>query len=260
MSNKPKKIYEHHKLIKRLRHAVGAAIGDFQMIENQDRVMVCVSGGKDSYVLLDILLRLQQLAPIEFSIVAVHLDQGFPQFPTEILQDYLSHLPIDFHIVREDTYSIVKKVISEGKTPCGLCSRLRRGVLYRVAREIGATKIALGHHRDDIIETMFLNMFYGGKMKSMPPKLCSDNGEHTVIRPLAYVREKDIIRYVQMENFPIIEGQFCGVQNNLQRPAVKAMLQEWDKRYPGRLETIFTSLQNIVPSHLLDRQLFDFKN
>ena len=239
---------------------MGRAINDFQMIENGDKVMVCLSGGKDSFALLDILMQLQASAPIEFSLFAVNLDQKQPNFPAEVLPNYLKNIGIDFKIIEEDTYSIVKRVIPEGKTTCGLCSRLRRGILYRTAKEIGATKIALGHHRDDIIETLFLNLFYGGKMKAMPPKLLSDNNEHIVIRPLAYVKEKDLIRYAKIRQFPIIPCNLCGSQENLQRQAIKEMLQLWEKQHKGRIENIFSALQNIAPSHLLDRKLFDFNN
>lgn len=251
--------YNLNKLHKRLRRGVGQAIADFGMIEEGDKVMVCLSGGKDSYTLLDILLNLQQSAPIHFSIVAVNLDQKQPGFPAEVLPQYLSSIGVDFKIVTEDTYSIVKDKIPEGKTTCSLCSRLRRGILYRTAKELGATKIALGHHRDDMLETLFLNMFYGGKMKSMPPKLISDNGEHIVIRPLAYCKEKDIEKYATAKAFPIIPCNLCGSQDGLQRQVVKEMLQDWDKRFPGRIETMFQAMQNIVPSHLADKGLFDFK-
>ncbi len=251
--------YNLNKLHKRLRRGVGQAIADFGMIEEGDKVMVCLSGGKDSYTLLDILLNLQQSAPVSFSIVAVNLDQKQPGFPADVLPTYLDSIGVDYQIVTEDTYSIVKEKIPEGKTTCSLCSRLRRGILYRTAKELGATKIALGHHRDDMIETMFLNMFYGGKMKSMPPKLISDNGEHIVIRPLAYCREKDIEKYATARQFPIIPCNLCGSQDGLQRQVVKEMLQDWDKKFPGRIETMFQAMQNIVPSHMLDQQLFDFK-
>lgn len=250
--------YNLNKLHKRLRRGVGQAIADFGMIEDGDKIMVCLSGGKDSYTLLDILLNLQQSAPIDFSIVAVNLDQKQPGFPADVLPGYLRQIGVDFKIVTEDTYSIVKEKIPEGKTTCSLCSRLRRGILYRTAKELGATKIALGHHRDDMIETMFLNMFYGGKMKSMPPKLQSDNGEHIVIRPLAYCREKDIEKYSTAKGFPIIPCNLCGSQDGLQRQVVKEMLQDWDKRFPGRIETMFQAMQNIVPSHMIDKNLFDF--
>ena len=260
MSEKPKSVYEQNKLLKRLRHETGRAINDFQMIEAGDKIMVCLSGGKDSFALLDILRQLQASAPVEFSLFAVNLDQKQPNFPAEVLPNYLKNIGIDFKIIEEDTYSIVKRVIPEGKTTCGLCSRLRRGILYRVAKEIGATKIALGHHRDDIIETLFLNLFYGGKLKAMPPKLVSDNGEHIVIRPLAYVKEKDLIRYAEIRQFPIIPCNLCGSQANLQRQAIKEMLQLWEKQHAGRIENIFSALQSVAPSHLLDRQLFDFNN
>ncbi len=250
--------YNLNKLHKRLRRGVGQAIADFDMISEGDKVMVCLSGGKDSYTLLDILLNLQQSAPINFSIVAVNLDQKQPGFPADVLPTYLSSIGVDFKIVTEDTYSIVKEKIPEGKTTCSLCSRLRRGILYRTAKELGATKIALGHHRDDMLETMFLNMFYGGKMKSMPPKLISDNGEHIVIRPLAYCKEKDIEKYSNAKQFPIIPCNLCGSQDGLQRQVVKEMLQDWDKRFPGRIETMFQAMQNIVPSHMIDKNLFDF--
>lgn len=254
------KQYEINKLNKRLRSSVGKAINDYNMISNGDVVMVCLSGGKDSYTMLDILINLQQSAPVNFKLVAVNLDQGQPGFPKHILPEYLENLGVEYRIIEEDTYSTVKRVIPEGKTTCGLCSRLRRGILYRVAREIGATKIALGHHRDDILETLFLNMFYGGKLKGMPAKLVSDNGEHIVIRPLAYCQEKDIIRYAGIREFPIIPCNLCGSQPNLQRQAIKEMLMEWGKKYPGRVETMFSAMQNIVPSHLLDTSKYDFAN
>ena len=251
--------YNLNKLHKRLRRGVGQAIADFDMISEGDKVMVCLSGGKDSYTMLDILLNLQQSAPINFSIVAVNLDQKQPGFPADVLPTYLARIGVEFQIVTEDTYSIVKEKVPEGKTTCSLCSRLRRGILYRTAKELGATKIALGHHRDDMLETMFLNMFYGGKMKSMPPKLISDNGEHIVIRPLAYCKEKDIEKYSIAKEFPIIPCNLCGSQDGLQRQVVKEMLQDWDKRFPGRIETMFQAMQNIVPSHMIDKNLFDFK-
>jgi tRNA 2-thiocytidine biosynthesis protein TtcA len=247
-----------NKLHKRLRRLVGTAIADFNMIENGDRVMVCLSGGKDSYALLDILRNLQAHAPISFELIAVNLDQKQPGFPEHVLPGYLTGIEIPFRIVEQDTYSVVKRVIAEGKTTCSLCSRLRRGVLYRVAGELGATKIALGHHRDDILETLFLNLFYGGKLKTMPPKLVSDDGRHIVIRPLAYCKEKDLSAYAEIEDFPIIPCNLCGSQKNLQRQAVKEMLQQWDKKFPGRLETMFTALQNIQPSHLADTTLYNF--
>jgi len=255
-----KQVYNLNKLQKRLRRHVGEAIADFNMIEDGDRIMVCLSGGKDSYGLLDILLNLRASAPIHFDIIAVNLDQKQPGFPADVLPAYLEQLGIPYKIVEEDTYSIVKDKIPEGKTTCSLCSRLRRGILYRTATELGATKIALGHHRDDILETLFLNMFFGGKMKSMPPKLVSDDGKHVVIRPLAYCKEKDLIRYAEWKAFPIIPCNLCGSQENLQRQAIKQMLTDWDKRFPGRIEIMFKSLQDVVPSHLLDNQLFDFKN
>ncbi len=254
-----KQRYNFNKLEKRLRRHVGRAIEDFNMIEDGDKVMVCLSGGKDSYTLLAILRFLQKIAPIQFSIVAVNLDQKQPGFPEHILPAYLEQEGVDYRIIEEDTYSIVKEKIPAGKTTCSLCSRLRRGILYRVAKELGATKIALGHHRDDMVETLMLNMFYGGKMKSMPAKLVSDNGEHVVIRPLAYVREKDIERYAQYQQFPIIPCNLCGSQENLQRKVIKEMLRQWDRQYPGRIESMFTAMQNVVPSHLADNQLFDFK-
>ncbi|MFZ5602098.1 MAG: tRNA 2-thiocytidine(32) synthetase TtcA [Pseudomonadota bacterium] len=249
-----------NKLQKRLRREVGQAIADFNMIEEGDKIMVCLSGGKDSYTMLDILRSLQRDAPVNFELFAVNLDQKQPGFPEHVIPEYLKKEGVPFHIIEEDTYSVVKSIIPEGKTTCSLCSRLRRGNLYTYAEEIGATKIALGHHRDDIMETLFLNMFYGGKLKSMPPKLLSDNGKHVVIRPLAYCREKDIIRFAEYKQFPIIPCNLCGSQENLQRNAIKAMLQEWDRKFPGRLETIFSAVQNVVPSHLADTELFDFKN
>jgi tRNA 2-thiocytidine biosynthesis protein TtcA len=250
--------FENNKLHKRLCRQVGQAIGDFNMIENGDKVMVCLSGGKDSYALLDILLTLRERAPIDFDIVAVNLDQKQPNFPAHILPDYLSKLGVPFHIENQDTYSIVKRVIPEGKTTCSLCSRLRRGILYRVADELGATKIALGHHRDDILETFFLNMFFGAKLKGMPPKLQSDDGKHIVIRPLAYVKEADTSRYAEVKQFPIIPCDLCGSQENLQRKQLKAMLREWEKKFPGRVDNVFSALSTVVPSHLMDRDLFGF--
>ena len=255
-----KAAFESNKLAKRLRREVGQAIADFNMIEDGDKVMVCLSGGKDSYGLLDILLFLREKAPIRFDVVAVNLDQKQPGFPEHVLPDYLKSLGIPFHIEEEDTYSIVKRVIPEGKTTCSLCSRLRRGILYRVADELGATKIALGHHRDDILATLFLNMFFAAKLKSMPPKLVSDDGRHMVIRPLAYCREKDLAAWAEVRAFPIIPCNLCGSQPNLQRQQVKQMLLDWEKRFPGRIETMFRSLANVVPSHLLDGRLFDFRN
>ncbi len=255
-----KHTYNFNKLQKRLRRHVGNAIADFNMIEEGDKVMVCLSGGKDSYTLLDILLNLRLNAPIHFEIVAVNLDQKQPGFPEHILPEYLQSIGVDYKIVEENTYGIVKEKIPEGKTTCSLCSRLRRGILYRTATELGATKIALGHHRDDMLETLFLNMFYGGKLKSMPPKLISDDGKQIVIRPLAYCKEKDIEKYAQAKHFPIIPCNLCGSQPNLQRQVVKEMLQKWDRQYPGRIETMFSAIQNIVPSHLCDTHLFNFKD
>ncbi|MGR9116119.1 MAG: tRNA 2-thiocytidine(32) synthetase TtcA [Gammaproteobacteria bacterium] len=249
---------QFNKLQKRLRHAVGDAIADYNMIEEGDKVMVCLSGGKDSFTMLDILLNLQKTAPVKFDLVAVNLDQKQPGFPEHVLPEYLESLGVPYHIIEKDTYSVVKRVIPEGKTTCGLCSRLRRGTLYGYAEDNGVTKIALGHHRDDILETFFLNIFYGGKLKAMPPKLLSDDKKNIVIRPLAYCREKDILRFAAFKDFPVIPCNLCGSQENLQRQAMKAMLQSWDKQYPGRLETIFTSLQNVAPSQLADTQLFDF--
>ncbi|MBU2882308.1 tRNA 2-thiocytidine(32) synthetase TtcA [Psychrosphaera sp. B3R10] len=254
-----KEKYNFNKLQKRLRRDVGKAIADFNMIEHGDRVMVCLSGGKDSYAMLDILMSLQRSAPIQFELIAVNLDQKQPGFPAQVLPNYLEELGIEYKIVTEDTYSIVMDKIPEGKTTCSLCSRLRRGILYRTAKELGATKIALGHHRDDILETMFLNMFHGGKLKSMPPKLKSDNKEHVVIRPLAYAKEKDIQRFADAKQFPIIPCNLCGSQENLQRQNIKEMLNSWDKQFPGRIESMFKALQNVVPSHLADNELYDFK-
>ena len=251
---------ETHKLEKRLCRQMGQAIVDFNMIEEGDRVMVCMSGGKDSYGMLDILLKMQQRAPIDFQIVAVNLDQKQPGFPDHILPEYLSRLGVEFHIETQDTYSIVKRNIPEGKTMCSLCSRLRRGILYSVARRLQCNKLALGHHRDDMLQTFFLNMFFGGKLKGMPPKLTSDNGEFVVIRPLAYVAEKDLIRWAAHRQFPIIPCTLCGSQENLQRVQIGNMLREWEKQYPGRAETMFTALQNVVPSHLMDHTRHDFKN
>jgi tRNA 2-thiocytidine biosynthesis protein TtcA len=249
---------EANKLEKRLRRLAGQAIADFDMIRAGDRVMVCLSGGKDSYGLLDILLKLRAAAPLDFEIVAVNLDQRHPGYPEHVLPEYLEKLGIPFRIARQDTYSVVKRVVPEGRTMCGLCSRLRRGVLYRVAKELGATKIALGHHRDDILETFFLNLFFGGKLKAMPPKLVSDDGHHVVIRPLTYVVEADLADWADARRFPIIPCNLCGSQETLQRAQAKAMLRDWEKRHPGRMESIFNALTRIEPSHLLDRQLFDF--
>lgn len=249
---------KQNKLTKRLRRNVGRAIEDYKMIQDCDKVMVCLSGGKDSYTMLDILLSLQRHAPINFELIAVNLDQKQPGFPEHVLPEYLAALGIKYHIITEDTYSIVKRVIPEGKTTCGLCSRLRRGILYRFAEEHKITKIALGHHRDDIIETLFLNMFFGGKLKAMPPKLKSDDGKHIVIRPLAYCTETDIERYTDAQTFPIIPCNLCGSQENLQRQELKIMLRTWQKRFPGRIENIFASIRNVAPSHLADTGLYDF--
>ncbi|MEP7259729.1 MAG: tRNA 2-thiocytidine(32) synthetase TtcA [Usitatibacter sp.] len=250
--------FEGAKLAKRLRRQVGQAIADFSMISAGDKVMVCLSGGKDSYAMLDVLMRLREKSPVPFELVAVNLDQRHPGFPEHVLPDYLKSVGVDFRIEVQDTYSVVKRVIPEGKTMCSLCSRLRRGALYRVAGEIGATKIALGHHRGDILETFFLNLFFGGRMKAMPPKLVSDDGKHVVIRPLAYVDEADLEAYAQLRAFPIIPCDLCGSQEQLQRKQVKSMLREWEKQNPGRIESIFGALTNVAPSHLLDRSLFDF--
>jgi tRNA 2-thiocytidine biosynthesis protein TtcA len=249
-----------NRLKGRLESSVGKAIGDFNMIEEGDTVMVCLSGGKDSYTLLDILLTLKKRAPIDFKIVAMNLDQKQPGFPEEVLPTYLKSIGVDFHIETQDTYSIVKEKIPEGKTTCSLCSRLRRGIIYKVAGELGANKIALGHHRDDMVETLFLNMFFGGKLKAMPPKLVTDKGDHIVIRPLAYCDENDIAKYARTMQFPIIPCNLCGSQENLQRQNIKEMLTQWERQYPGRRQTIFTAMQNVKPSHLLDGGLFDFKN
>jgi tRNA 2-thiocytidine biosynthesis protein TtcA len=246
------------RLQARLRGLVGKAIEDFRMIEAGDRVMVCLSGGKDSYTLLDILISLQRSAPVEFELIAVNLDQKQPGFPAHVLPEYLTALGVPFHVIEQDTYSVVKRVIPEGKTMCGLCSRLRRGALYRYASEHGVTKIALGHHRDDIVETLFLNMFFGGRLKAMPPKLRSADGKHIVIRPLAYVAERDIERYARMREFPLIPCSLCGSQENLQRMEIKKMLRDWEQQYPGRSESIFSSLRNVVASHLADPRAADF--
>lgn len=253
-----KKRLEFNKLHKRLRRHVGAAISDYNMIEEGDKVMVCLSGGKDSYTMLDILCNLQKSAPISFDLVAVNLDQKQPGFPEHVLPDYLTDLGIPYHIVERDTYSVVKAVVPEGKTTCGLCSRLRRGTLYSFAEEIGATKIALGHHKDDIVETLFLNLFHGGRLKAMPPKLLADDQRNIIIRPLAYCRESDIEAYSQQRQFPIIPCNLCGSQENLQRQTIKAMLQAWDAETPGRVENIFSALQKVSPSQLADNQLFNF--
>jgi tRNA 2-thiocytidine biosynthesis protein TtcA len=255
-----KQAYEAGKLAKRLRHQVGQAIADFNMIEDGDKVMVCLSGGKDSYTMLDILLSLQAKAPVRFELIAVNLDQKQPGFPEHVLPDFLTERGVPFHIIEQDTYSTVTRVIPEGKTMCSLCSRLRRGALYAWAAANGVTKIALGHHRDDILGTFFLNLFYQGSLKAMPPKLRSDDGRHVVIRPLAYCTEDDISDYAEHKQFPIIPCNLCGSQENLQRKAVKRMTQEWERQFPGRSETIFRALGNVAPSHLVDRKLFDFSS
>jgi len=250
---------EFNKLRKRLRRQMGKAIADFNMIEAGDRIMVCISGGKDSHAMLELLISLRSSAPIDFEIVAVTLDQKQPGYPEHVLPDYLEALGVPFYILEKDTYSVVRSIIPEGKTTCGLCSRLRRGTLYGFAEQIGATKIALGHHRDDIVETLFLNLFFGGKLKAMPPKLKSDDGRNVVIRPLAYCRESDIADYARAMQFPIIPCNLCGTQDNLQRQEIKGMLTDWERQYPGRTETIFRALGNVAPSHLLDQNLFDFQ-
>lgn len=257
--------FEHHssnfnRLRGRLEQQVGRAIGDFNMIEEGDTIMVCMSGGKDSYTLLEILRTLQKRAPINFRLIAMNLDQKQPGFPEHILPDYFKSIGIEYRIETQDTYSIVKEKIPEGKTTCSLCSRLRRGIIYRVAGELGANKIALGHHRDDMIETLFLNIFFGGKLKAMPPKLVTDKGDHVVIRPLAYCAEKDIASFARTMKFPIIPCNLCGAQENLQRQNIKEMLTAWERQYPGRSQSIFTAMQNVKPSHLMDSKLFDFKN
>lgn len=259
VSDPRKAAYNQNKLIKRLRRLTGQAISDYNMIEAGDRVMVCLSGGKDSYTMLDVLLHLQRSAPIDFEIIAVNLDQKQPGFPEHVLPEYLEDLGVPYYILERDTYSVVRSVIPEGKTTCGLCSRLRRGTLYGFAEQIGATKIALGHHRDDIVETLFLNMFFGGKLKAMPPKLLSDDKQNIVIRPLAYCKETDIERFASQQGFPIIPCNLCGSQENLQRVEIKKMLTEWERDYPGRTETIFKSLKNVSPSQLADGTLFDFE-
>jgi tRNA 2-thiocytidine biosynthesis protein TtcA len=251
---------EFNKLRKRLRRQVGQAIADYNMIQDGDKVMVCLSGGKDSYTMLDILLNLRDHAPVNFELIAVNLDQKQPGFPEQVLPEYLSSIGVPYHIIEKDTYSIVKEVVPEGKTTCGICSRLRRGSLYGYARQNGITKIALGHHRDDIIETLFLNMFYGSKIKAMPPKLLSDDKTNIVIRPLSYAREADIVRYAEAMQFPIIPCNLCGSQENLQRQIIKDMLQNWEKQHPGRLENIFRSIQNLSPSQLADTDLFNFQD
>ena len=258
--NTRKTDFEEAKLAKRLRRLVGQAIADFSMIEAGDKVMVCLSGGKDSYAMLDVLMRLREKSPAPFELIAVNLDQRHPGFPEHVLPGYLDSVGVPYRIVVQDTYSVVKRVIPEGKTMCGLCSRLRRGALYKAAGELGANKIALGHHRDDILETFFLNLFHGGKLKTMPPKLISDDGKHVVIRPLAYVEESDLAAYAEARAFPIIPCDLCGSQEQLQRKQVKAMLREWERQFPGRVESIFTALSNVTPSHLLDRVLHDFAN
>ncbi len=252
--------YEFNKLQKRLRRQVGQAIADYAMIQNGDKVMVCVSGGKDSFTLLEILLNLQKTAPVSFEVAAVNLDQKQPGFPAQTLPDYFAQRGIPYHVIERDTYSVVREIVPEGKTTCGLCSRLRRGILYGFAERHGFTKIALGHHRDDILETFFLNLFYNGRLKAMPPKLLSDDRKHIVIRPLAYCKEEDIAAYAEHMQFPIIPCNLCGSQDNLQRQAMKAMLQSWEKRHPGRSETIFRALRNVSPSQLADGDLFDFIN
>ena len=251
---------EFNKLQKRLRRHVGQAIADYNMIEDGDKIMVCLSGGKDSYAMLDILLNLQTTAPVNFELVAVNMDQKQPGFPEDVLPNYLDGLGLPYYIIEKDTYSVVKAVVPEGKTTCGLCSRLRRGTLYGFAEEIGATKVALGHHKDDIVETLFLNLFYGGRLKAMPPKLLADDKRNIIIRPMAYCRESDIAAYAQHKQFPIIPCNLCGSQENLQRQNIKAMLTEWDKQHPGRTETIFSALTRVSPSQLADKNLFDFVN
>jgi tRNA 2-thiocytidine biosynthesis protein TtcA len=255
---RPRDVYEAGKLAKRIRRQVGEAIADFGMIEEGDKVMVCLSGGKDSHSLLDVLLSLREKSPVKFDLVAVNLDQKQPGFPAHVLPEYLKSRGVPFRIAEQDTYSVVKRVIPEGSTLCSLCSRLRRGVLYRVAGELGATKIALGHHRDDILATFFLNLFHAGTLKAMPPKLVSDDGRHVVIRPLAYVAEEDLIRYAEMKSFPIIPCTLCGSQENLERKKIGEMLADWRRRHPGRIESIVRALGDVRASHLLDRKIFDF--
>jgi len=257
-ADQKKAAHETNKLSKRLHRLVGQAIADFNMIEAGDKVMVCLSGGKDSYALLDILLNLRRRAPVPFEIVAVNLDQKQPGFPEHVLPEYLTQLGVPFHIENQDTYSIVKRLIPEGKTMCSLCSRLRRGILYRVASELGATKIALGHHRDDMLQTLFMNMFFNSRLKGMPPKLVSDDGRHVVIRPLAYVAETDLERWAAHRQFPIIPCTLCGSQDNLQRVQIKQMLRDWDRRFPGRIDNMFNAMGKVVPSHLMDRNLYPF--
>jgi len=258
MTDPRKQEYDNNKLIKRLQRNVGQAIGDFNMIEDGDRIMVCLSGGKDSYAMLNILIALQRRAPIDFTLIAVNLDQKQPGFPEHVLPAYLDQLGVEYRIVEEDTYSIVTDKIPTGKTTCSLCSRLRRGILYRTATELGATKIALGHHMDDMVETMFLNMFHGARLKSMPPKLVSDDKKHMVIRPLAYCREGDLEQFATIQGFPIIPCNLCGSQENLQRKKIKQMLSEWDQQQPGRVMNVFKSMSRLTPSHLLDRDVFNF--
>lgn len=260
LAHNPKLNREFNKLQKRLRRHVGQAIVDFQMIEAGDKIMVCLSGGKDSYAMLDILINLQKTAPIDFELVAVNMDQKQPGFPEHVLPAYLDSVGVPYHIVERDTYSVVKEKVPEGKTTCGLCSRLRRGTLYGFAEDIGATKIALGHHKDDIVETLFLNMFYGGRLKAMPPKLLADDKRNIVIRPLAYCREKDVAEFAQYKQFPIIPCNLCGSQENLQRQNIKQMLHDWDKQQPGRVENIFSALTRVSPSQLADKNLYDFMN
>src|SRR5210317_954123 len=260
MNTAEKQRYSNNKLVKRLERNTGRAISDFDMIGEGDRVMVCLSGGKDSYTLLDILFKLQKRAPVSYTLIAVNLDQKQPGFPEHILPDYLTKLGVPFHIEEQDTYSVVKELIPEGKTTCSLCSRLRRGILYGVAEKLGATKIALGHHRDDMMETMVLNMLFNGALKAMPPKLRSDDGQHVVIRPLAYVREAELASYATLRDFPIIPCDLCGSQENLKRQEVKALLKDWENRYPGSGDSMFAALSNVRPSHLLDPQLFDFSS
>ena len=258
--NRIKIAREQIKLEKRLCREVGRAITDFNMIEEGDKIMVCMSGGKDSYTMLDVLRKLQKRAPVKFELVAVNLDQKQPGFPDHVLPEYFKSIGVDYHIETQDTYSVVKRVVPEGKTTCGLCSRLRRAILYKVADELGCTKVALGHHRDDIVQTLMLNMFYGGRMKGMPPKLVSDDGKHVVIRPLCYVPEKDTVRWAQYQNFPIIPCNLCGSQDGLQRVAVGELLREWDKKFPGRVESMFRAMGHIVTTHMMDPELHDFKN
>lgn len=258
-TEKQRKSVARKKLEKRLRRQVGQAIGDYAMIEQGDRVMVCLSGGKDSYTMLDILLQLRAAAPVDFTLEAVNLDQKQPHFPAQVLPDYAERLGVRLHVLEQDTYSVVKRVVPEGRTMCGLCSRLRRGALYRFAREQGFTKIALGHHRDDILETLLMNMFNGGRLAAMPPKLLSEDGECVVIRPLAYCEEKDIARFAVLRDYPIIPCRLCGSQENSQRRTVKALLREWERDFPGRIESMFRSLQHVVPSHLMDEDLHDFR-